>query len=134
MALASIGSHRVPCVRYIPIVAMVVTIVGGFSEQVCAASSLNGAPEGLNCAAFADPANLPSPAPQTDPEAIQRYQEINEQTNAASHRVLFLGDSLTQKWDPSIWTQHFAPVGAMNAGVNGDRTENVLWRIEHSNI
>lgn len=87
----------------------------------------------IKCGPFAKE-NLPNPAPQTDPEAVQRFDLINGEAKAGSHTVVFLGDSLTQKWDRSVWEQSFAPLDAFNAGVNGDRTENLHWRIEHGNL
>jgi lysophospholipase L1-like esterase len=94
----------------------------------------------VNAANVVDPvhcgffANALQPAPQTDPAAIERFQEINREAGARSHTVVFLGDSLTRKWDPSVWDQHFARLDALNAGVNGDRTEHLLWRVEHGNV
>jgi hypothetical protein len=90
-------------------------------------------PVRLKCRPFAE-ADLPKPVPQTDPEAIERFQLINREADARSYTVLFLGDSLTQKWDHSLWERYFVPLDALNAGVNGDRTENLLWRIEHGNL
>lgn len=85
----------------------------------------------LRCGLFA---NSIEAAPQTDPEAVQRFETINRDTQAGLHTVVFLGDSLTQKWDRSVWEQNFARLRPLNAGVNGDRTENLLWRIEHGNL
>ena len=87
----------------------------------------------LNCKPFAE-TGLPKAVPRDDPEAIERFQLINREVNASSHTVLFLGDSLTQKWDRSLWDRYFGSLHALNAGVNGDRTEHLLWRIEHGNI
>lgn len=87
----------------------------------------------VKCAPFADTA-LPKAVPQNDPEAIERFQLINREAKAGSHTVLLLGDSLTQRWDHSLWERYFASLNALNAGVNGDRTEHLLWRIEHGNI
>jgi beta-glucosidase len=87
----------------------------------------------LKCSPFTR-TDLPKPVSQTDPEAIGRLQLINREANARSHTILFLGDSLTQKWDPSLWERFFVPLDALNAGVNGDRTENLLWRIENGNL
>jgi lysophospholipase L1-like esterase len=87
----------------------------------------------VHCGPFAE-GSLPQPTPQTDQEAVERFQEIDREAKARSHTVVFLGDSLTRKWDLSIWDQHFAGLNAMNAGVNGDRTEHLLWRIEHGNL
>lgn len=50
--------------------------------------------------------------------------------------VLFLGDSITQYWeDPArgkpVWDREFAPLNAANFGINGDRTQHVLWRLQN---
>ena len=87
----------------------------------------------VRCEPFSE-GNLPLPAPQTEREAVERFQIINGEAKAGSHSVVFLGDSLTQKWDRALWERYFTPLGALNAGVNGDRTENLLWRIEHGNL
>jgi lysophospholipase L1-like esterase len=92
-----------------------------------------GAPVSVQCGSFTT-ARLPESTPQTDPEAVERFQIINREAKAGSHTILFLGDSLIQKWDRSLWARNFAPLDALNAGVNGDRTEHLLWRIEHGNI
>jgi lysophospholipase L1-like esterase len=90
-------------------------------------------PGQLTCGPFAQTA-VQKPAQQTDPEAVQRFELINSEAKARSHTVVFLGDSLTQKWDRSVWEQSFMPIDALNAGVNGDRTDNLLWRIGHGNL
>lgn len=49
-------------------------------------------------------------------------------------RVVFLGDSITEGWagaGSSAWGAKFGPLGAANAGIGGDRTEHVLWRLDH---
>lgn len=51
--------------------------------------------------------------------------------------VLFLGDSITQGWGNAgkeQWDKHFAPLNAANFGIGGDKTGNVLWRIEHGEV
>ncbi len=47
-------------------------------------------------------------------------------------QIVFVGDSITEGWEGAgreIWEQSFAPLGAVNLGVGGDRTEHVLWRL-----
>lgn len=74
------------------------------------------------------------PAPRTDEWAIKREAEcIKRATESAPANVVFVGDSITQAWeDPGkdAWAKHFAPLGALNLGNSGDRTENVLWRLD----
>jgi lysophospholipase L1-like esterase len=47
---------------------------------------------------------------------------------------LFLGDSLTEGFDREVWEQHMAPRGVLNAGIGGDRTDHLRWRLEHGNL
>ena len=95
----------------------------------------------LGGAAFAgaapqDGAGKPSslvPAPRTDEWAIAREKEcIKRAKESAPAKVLFVGDSITQAWeDPgkAAWEKNIAPLGALNLGNSGDRTENVLYRL-----
>ena len=49
-------------------------------------------------------------------------------------RVVFIGDSLTDFWTHyglDTWETKMAPLKAGNIGIAGDRTEHILWRIEH---
>jgi len=51
--------------------------------------------------------------------------------------LLFIGDSITQGWEKEgaeIWKQHYANRYAFQIGFGGDRTENVLWRLEHNAV
>jgi lysophospholipase L1-like esterase len=87
----------------------------------------------LNCAPFTK-TTLATPTPQTDPHAIERFRSINMAIKSAHEAVLFLGDSLTENWDATTWQQHFAGRGALNAGIRGDRTEHLRWRLQHGNL
>lgn len=51
--------------------------------------------------------------------------------------LLFLGDSITQGWGSvgkEHWAKAFAPLKAANFGIGGDKTGNVLWRLDHGEI
>jgi lysophospholipase L1-like esterase len=87
----------------------------------------------LNCAPFTK-SGVPAPTPQTDPHAIERFRFINSAVKSSPDAVLFVGDSLTEDWDAAIWQQHFARREALNAGIRGDRTEHLLWRLQHGNL
>jgi len=88
---------------------------------------------GLACQDAKRPTAL-VPAPRTDEWAIKREAEcIRRAVESAPAPVVFVGDSITQAWeDPGkdSWARHFAPLGALNLGNSGDRTENVLWRLD----
>ncbi|WP_368562812.1 GDSL-type esterase/lipase family protein [Pseudoxanthomonas sp. UTMC 1351] len=54
-----------------------------------------------------------------------------------SPEVVFIGDSITQGWEKEgreIWQRHYAGYGTLNLGFSGDRTENVLWRLQHGEL
>ena len=117
------------CMRYL---AVLVVLASGVASGAGAGS--NAGPDALLRCRHFTPAAISKPTPQADREAIERFELINHEAKIRSHMFVFLGDSLTQKWDRRLWERYFAPRGALNAGVNGDRTEHVLWRIEHGNI
>lgn len=51
--------------------------------------------------------------------------------------LVFLGDSITQGWEnegKAAWGQHFAKHNAVALGFGGDRSENLLWRLQHGEI
>jgi lysophospholipase L1-like esterase len=47
--------------------------------------------------------------------------------------VLLVGDSITIQWGES-WKQHFPDLKAVNIGIGGDKTQNVLWRLDHGGV
>jgi beta-glucosidase len=51
--------------------------------------------------------------------------------------LVFLGDSITHAWEDKgqqVWLQHYAKRNALNLGFSGDRTENVLWRLQNGEV
>ncbi len=61
----------------------------------------------------------------------------SEIRNSKDAKVVFLGDSITQGWEEegkAAWKKHFAPLGAVNWGYSGDRTEHLIWRLQNGNI
>lgn len=86
------------------------------------------------CGPFAAAKELPKPAAPTDQHAVDRIQYLNKAVRAEPHSILFLGDSLTEDWDPTIWKKYFADRAPLNGGIQGDRTEHLLWRLLHGNL
>ncbi len=87
------------------------------------------APPGVNSAAVA--------APKLD--WVQRVKATNDraQTVAASIKLVFDGDSITDFWQTKgkdVWAQHYAQFGAFDFGISGDRTQHVLWRLANGQI
>jgi lysophospholipase L1-like esterase len=106
-----------------------------FAAALSACISLAPARAGetVRCAAFANEA-LPTPTPSSYPSAVERAKSINQAVKSTRYSIIFFGDSLTEGWNRTVWEEHLAPRGALNAGVGGDRTDNLLWRLHHGNL
>lgn len=87
----------------------------------------------LRCGHFTQDV-LPTPEPRENAHARARFEQINTAVKSQPHQALFLGDSLTEGFDRDVWDAHMAPRGVLNAGIGGDRSENLLWRLEHGNL
>ena len=64
------------------------------------------------------------------------HQRLLNQTavHRADLKVIFFGDSITEFWNQEgrdIWDKYYAPRHAYNYGINGDKVEQLIWRIEH---
>jgi beta-glucosidase len=75
-----------------------------------------------------------SPIRDGDSRGIDRLEEINQAVKDTQYSMLFFGDSLTDGWAPAIWEKSLVPRRALNAGISGDYTETLLWRLEHGNL
>lgn len=81
-----------------------------------------------------------TPAPQGDGQPsewwLARHQEKLAQRSPETELVL-IGDSITHGWeDPgqAVWAAHFSGIRTLNLGFSADRTEHVLWRLEHGEV
>jgi len=69
-------------------------------------------------------------------DAWLKLHEANVKTVEANQGpldVLLVGDSITIQWGES-WKQHFHELKALNIGIGGDKTQNVLWRLDHGGV
>jgi len=87
----------------------------------------------LRCGPFTQNELLP-PTPRQNGHARARFDEINAAVKTKPYRMLFFGDSITEGFDESAWREHMAPRGVLNAGIGGDRTDHLRWRLEHGNL
>ena len=68
---------------------------------------------------------------------VSRQAEFNAEAKTNNVPLLFIGDSITDFWrnrGSNVWKQYYAPRHAANFGISGDRTQNVLWRIDHGEL
>jgi len=78
--------------------------------------------------------DLTKPVPR-DVRWFQRMHAIYVgQTKNKKFDLCFLGDSITQMWPADMFGKHFGKYHAVNFGIGGDRTENVLWRLENGEL
>jgi lysophospholipase L1-like esterase len=76
------------------------------------------------------------PAPR-DGGWMKRHESFNERVKQGNVDLIFIGDSITQGWEGAgkkVWEEHYAKRNAVNLGIGGDRTQHVLWRLDHGNI
>lgn len=78
------------------------------------------------------------PAPRSgDDWWMKRHASIAERMGQGDVDVLFVGDSITQGWEgagSAVWQRYFGSRKVANFGISGDRTQHVLWRIDHSDL
>ncbi|WDE96368.1 GDSL-type esterase/lipase family protein [Lentisphaera profundi] len=68
---------------------------------------------------------------------MPRHQEkLAQKEQLGDVQLVFLGDSITHAWDrqKKTWDQYYAGRKALNLGFSGDRTEHVLWRLDHGAV
>jgi lysophospholipase L1-like esterase len=77
-----------------------------------------------------------NPVPR-DAKWIARHEGFVKQAQQGGIDLLFMGDSITDFWrnrGSNVWNTYYAPLHAANFGISADRTQHVLWRIEHGEL
>jgi lysophospholipase L1-like esterase len=67
---------------------------------------------------------------------MKKHEAILQRARSGPIDLLFLGDSITERWHvaPHIWDAYYGKYRPANFGIGGDRTQNVIWRIEHGEL
>ena len=77
------------------------------------------------------------PVARTNASWIQRHELMNRQARQGHIDLIYVGDSIVEhfnKQGKEVWAHYYADRNALNLGISGDRTEHVLWRLDHGNI
>jgi len=81
------------------------------------------------------------PAPRADANSEAAHAQLVDKAKAGGIDVYFIGDSITRRWGatdyPELlahWTKNFFGWNAANFGWGADRTEHILWRLEHGEL
>jgi beta-glucosidase len=82
-----------------------------------------------------------SPSTLSEHWALDWWQPRHEQKLAMAAKgdidLIFIGDSITQGWEQegkTVWDEYYADRKALNLGFSGDRTENVIWRLQNGEV
>jgi lysophospholipase L1-like esterase len=72
------------------------------------------------------------------PRHEAKLKEIRKLKEAGKDpQIVFIGDSITEGWERSglpVWKQYYEKYNAVDLGFGSDRTENVLWRLQHGEV
>jgi lysophospholipase L1-like esterase len=92
------------------------------------------------------PPNLPVPSPTTNTAIIpeprlewfQEFQQhLDESRKMPVIDLIFDGDSITAAWKGAgheVWAERYGKYNVYDMGIGGDRTENVLWRLQEGQV
>jgi lysophospholipase L1-like esterase len=80
-------------------------------------------------------------APRRDPNSMIAHQQLLGKAKRGRIDLYFEGDSIVRRWGaldyPELlanWNANFFGWNAGNFGWGADRTENILWRLEHGEL
>jgi lysophospholipase L1-like esterase len=103
--------------------------------------TLEELPDGKSPAPPQNTFHLPIDAygPQYEPDGTCAVYEakqaaFNEALLARKPELVFLGDSITSRWPQELLEQHFGAYRPVNLGVGGDRVQNVIWRMQRTQL
>ena len=77
------------------------------------------------------------PVPMSKPGWMERHESMNAKARQGKVDLIYIGDSIVQRYEgvgKPIWDHYYAPRNALNLGISGDRTQHVIWRLDHGNI
>lgn len=64
---------------------------------------------------------------------VPMHEAFAQRTRQGHADIIFYGDSITMGWKDH-WQDVFAPLKAVNYGIGGDSTRQLLWRIGHGEV
>ena|GEM_PF-584457 len=73
---------------------------------------------------------------QIDPSFQESHESFLKRGKEGPIGVLFIGDSITHRWlgVQDIWQKYYGQYDPADFGIEGDRTEHVLWRFANGEL
>lgn len=77
---------------------------------------------------------------RTDGLGKDQLKEINDDIKKMEGKIdlAFVGDSITRRWrgegNKAVWDKYWGSYRAVNMGIGGDATQNVLWRLQNGQL
>lgn len=122
-------------------------VLEGSGTAEVAVANIRFRRDGKGTAACPDPRTVavtPSPLNQVwsldwwMPRHEAKLAEVRDrQAKGEKIDLVFIGDSITEGWEKDgskVWDEVFVPRGGLALGFGGDKTENVLWRLQHGEV
>jgi lysophospholipase L1-like esterase len=70
--------------------------------------------------------------------SLERWYRMHAEDVGVATRgdvgLLFVGDSITEGWPEYLMERYFGRYRPANFGIGGDRTENLLWRLQNGSV
>ena len=88
-------------------------------------------------AAMASPASAQNTAVIPAVFQEERHAGFLEEAGRGGIECLLMGDSITDWWRRAgleVYEENFGPLDCANFGIAGDRTQGVIWRMEHGEL
>ena len=121
--------------------AMIALAIGAASGTIAAESKAAKPAESVGAKSTVD---KPKPKPNepvagtTNGEKWWRgnYERINRDLKKMDGKVDVgvIGDSITARWAGETWAKNWGAYRAVNMGIGGDQTQNVLWRLQNGQL
>jgi len=77
------------------------------------------------------------PVARTNSDWMKQHEAMNQQAKQGHIDLIYVGDSIVEHFNnqgKEVWNHYYAGRNVLNLGIGGDRTEHVLWRLDHGNI
>lgn len=77
------------------------------------------------------------PVAKTNAGWIARHESMNAKAKQGHIDLIYVGDSIVEHYEhqgKEVWERYYAGRNALNLGIGGDRTEHVIWRLDHGNL